>query len=173
VVGDLVAGCVRVVAAGGLSAGWGRAAALMLGASGILLGPGFLGAAVAAAADAAKERIRVAGGDDTLRSIVFDISRENVWPGSFTGRCVRNAHLERWLGRESELLRHQREEAINYAAARSAGDFDIAAVIAGESAGLVRDIRPARELVERIAQEASELLARGSSRPSQSFRAMS
>jgi nitronate monooxygenase len=169
---DLVAGSVPVVAAGGIADGRGLAAALMLGASGILMGTRFYAAAEAAAADAAKERIRAAGGDDTLRSIVFDISRSNVWPGSFTGRCVRNAHLERWLGRESELLQHQREEALKYATARSAGDFDIAAVIAGESAGLVRDISPAQELVERIAREASELLARGSSRSSQSFRAM-
>jgi nitronate monooxygenase len=85
---------------------------------------------------------------------------------------VRNAHLERWLGRESELLQRQQEEADRYAAARKADNFDIAAVIAGESAGLVRDISPAQELVERIAREASELLARGSSRSSQSFRAM-
>jgi nitronate monooxygenase len=169
---DLVAGSVPVVAAGGIADGRGLAAALMLGASGILMGTRFYAAAEAAAADAAKERIRVAGGDDTLRSIVFDISRSNVWPGSFTGRCVRNAHLERWFGRESELLQRQQEEADRYAAARKADNFDIAAVIAGESAGLVRDICPAQELVERIAREASELLARGSSRSSQSFRAM-
>jgi nitronate monooxygenase len=169
---DLIAGSVPVVAAGGIADGRGLAAALMLGASGILMGTRFYAAAEAAAADAAKERIRAAGGDDTLRSIVFDISRSNVWPGSFTGRCVRNAHLERWFGRESELLQRQQEEADRYAAARKADNFDIAAVIAGESAGLVRDISPAQELVERIAREASELLARGSSRSSQSFRAM-
>jgi len=169
---DLVAGSVPVVAAGGIADGRGLAAALMLGASGILMGTRFYAAAEAAASDAAKERIRAAGGDDTLRSIVFDISRSNVWPGSFTGRCLRNSHLQRWFGRESELQQRQQEEADKYAAARKADNFDIAAVIAGESAGLVRDISPAQELVERIAREASELLARGSSRSSQSFRTM-
>jgi nitronate monooxygenase len=169
---DAVAGSVPVVAAGGIADGRGLAAALMLGASGILMGTRFYATAEAAAADAAKERIRDAAGDDTARSIVFDISRSNVWPGAFTGRCLRNAHLQRWLGRESELLQRQDEEAAKFAAARKAGNFDIAAVIAGESAGLVHDICPAHALVERIVQEASELLARGASHSSPSFRAL-
>jgi nitronate monooxygenase len=155
---DAVGAKVPVVAAGGIADGRGLAAALMLGASGVLLGTRFYATTEAAGAPAAKERIRAATGDDSLRSIVFDISRRNVWPAPFTGRCLRNAHLERWYGREVELLRHQDEEAARYAAARSAGDFDVAAVIAGESAGLVRDVPSAREVVERIVREAAALL---------------
>ena len=45
---------------------------------------------------------------------------------------MRNAHLERWYGHEVELLRHLDEESTKYAAARSDGNFDVAAVIAGE-----------------------------------------
>jgi nitronate monooxygenase len=129
-----------------------------LGASGVLTGT-----QEGAAAEAAKDRIRTATGDETLRSIVFDISRRNVWPAPFTGRCLRNAHADRWFGREVELLRHQEEQATRYAAARNDGDFDIAAVIAGESSGLVRDIPSAREVVERIVRDASALLAPASS----------
>jgi nitronate monooxygenase len=95
---------------------------------------------------------------------VFDISRRNVWPAPFTGRCLRNAHAERWFGREVELLRHQDEESARYAAARNEGNFDVAAVIAGESSGLVREITSAREVVERTVREASALLASGSRR---------
>ena len=36
--------------------------------------------------------------------------------------------------------------------------FDIAAVIAGESSGLIRDITSARDFMERIVREASALL---------------
>ena len=156
---DAVGPKVPVVAAGGIADGRGLAAALMLGASGVLLGTRFYATEEAAGAQAAKERIRAASGDDTLRSIVFDISRRNVWPAPFTGRCLRNAHLEHWFGREVELLRHQEEEAARYAAARSDGDFDVAAVIAGEASGLVREIGSAREVVARIVREASALLA--------------
>jgi nitronate monooxygenase len=150
-----------VVAAGGIADGRGLAAALMLGASGVLMGTRFYATHEAAAAQAAKERICAATGDDTLRSIVFDLSRRSVWPAPFTGRCLRNAHAERWFGREVELMRNLDEESARYMAARRDGDFDIAAVIAGESSGLVRELSSARDVVEGIVREASALLARG------------
>jgi len=124
-----------------------------LGASGVLMGTRFHATQEAAAAEATKDPIRTATGDDTLRSIVFDISRRNVWPAPFTGWCLRNTHADRWVGREVELLWHQ-EEATRHAAARNDGDFDVAAVIAGESSGLVRDIPSAPAVVERIVGEA-------------------
>lgn len=158
---DTVGTAVPVVAAGGIADGRGLAAALMLGASGVLMGTRFYATEEAAGAAAAKERICAASGDDTVRSVVFDISRRNVWPAPFTGRCLRNAHLERWLGRELELMRHLDEEADKYFAARSAGNFDVAAVIAGESSGLVRAIASAREVIEHTVREAATLLAQG------------
>jgi len=161
---DAIGRNIPVVAAGGIADGRGLAAALMLGASGILLGTRFYATHEAAGAQAAKERIRAATGDDTLRSIVFDISRRNVWPAPFTGRCLRNAHLDRWFGRELELLRHQEEESTRYAAARSDNDFDIAAVIAGESSGLVRDIPSVTDIVQRVMREASVLLVEGATK---------
>jgi nitronate monooxygenase len=158
---DAVGDRVPVVAAGGIADGRGLAAALMLGASGVLMGTRFYATPEAAGADSAKERIRRATGDETLRSIVFDISRRNVWPAPFTGRCLRNAHLERWYGREVELLRNQDAESAKYAAAREQGDFEIAAVIAGESSGLVHEILPASDVIARAVREAAALLARG------------
>ena len=155
---DVIGAGTPVLAAGGIADGRGLAAALMLGASGVVMGTRFYATHEAAGAPAAKERIRSATGDDTLRSIVFDISRRNVWPAPFTGRCLRNLHLDRWFGREVELLRHQEEESERYAAARRENDFDIAAVIAGESSGLVRDIISAREVVEEVMRQASALL---------------
>lgn len=156
---DAVGTSIPVVASGGIADGRGLAAALMLGASGVLMGTRFYATQEAAGAQAAKERIRAATGDDTLRSTVFDISRRNVWPAPFTGRCLRNAHADRWFGREVELMRHLDEESARYAAARRDGDLDVAAVIAGESSGLVRDISTAQEVVERVTREASMLLA--------------
>ena len=51
------------------------------------------------------------------------------------------------------------EVAAEYAAAKAAGNFEVAAVIAGEAVGLIHDIPPAAEIVERIAIEAEQLLA--------------
>ena len=161
---DALGGRLPVVAAGGIADGRGLAAALMLGAGGALMGTRFYASQEAAAVQSAKERIRKATGDDTLRSIVFDISRRNVWPAPFNGRCLRNAHADRWFGLEIELMRHLDEESAKYAAAREAGDFDIAAVIAGEAVGLIHDIPSAQDVIERVVRQASALLTQWSSR---------
>jgi len=150
-----------VVAAGGLADGRGLAAALAFGATGVLMGTRFYASKEAAGAEAAKERISAATGDDAVRSIVFDISRKNVWPAPFTGRCLRNRHLDAWLGKEIELLRNQEIESARYMAARSEGDFDVAAVIAGEACGLIRDVMTVREIIERTVFDAVRLLKEG------------
>lgn len=156
---DSVGERIPVVAAGGIADGRGLAAAIMLGAAGVLMGTRFYASQEAAGEPAAKERIREATGDDTLRSIVFDITRRHIWPAPFNGRCLRNAHADRWLGREIELLRHLDEESVKYMAAREAGDFNIAAVIAGEASGLIHDIPAVHDVIERMVREASALLA--------------
>lgn len=152
---------VPVVAAGGIADGRGLAAVLMLGADGVLMGTRFYASQEAYGHPAAKQRMIEAGGDDTLRSIVFDISRRNIWPQPYTGRVIRNAHADRWYGRETELLECQEEEANRYAEVREQGDFDVAAVIAGEAVALIHDAPPAAEIVDRIILEAESRLARG------------
>jgi nitronate monooxygenase len=157
-VADLAGPGVPVVAAGGIADGRGLAAALMLGASGACIGTRFYATEEAAGRSEAKSRIVAAGGDDSLRSIVFDISRQHVWPAPFTGRCLYNDHLRRWAGRELDLLRAMPEEAEHYAAARAEGDYDVAAVIAGESCALIDDVRAAGAVVESIVAAAAALL---------------
>src|SRR5262245_13664473 len=152
---------VPVLLAGGAADGRGLAAAIMLGAQGIVMGTRFHASVEAAGHEAAKQRILSASGDETVRSVVFDISRNNVWPHPFTGRCLANMHSKRWLGRELELMR--REDVIaEFAGARQTGNFDIAPVIAGEAVALIRDIRSANEIVWRTVAEAERLLAGGS-----------
>ena len=152
---------VPVVAAGGIADGRGLAAALMLGAEGVLMGTRFYASQEAAGHAEAKRRILAGTGDDTLRSIVFDISRQNIWPDGYNGRVMRNAHLDRWFGREAELKQDVEAEGPRYAAARAAGDFDTAGVIAGESLGLVHDLPEAGEIVSRVVAQAERLLQKG------------
>lgn len=159
-----VAGGVPVAAAGGVADGRGLAAALMLGADGVLVGTRFYATQEAAGFSAAKQRIVAASGDRTIRGILFDIARRNVWPAPYGGRVLRNEFSERWRGREAELLQHQAEEAARYDKARAAGDFDTAAVIAGEAVDLIADIPPAADVIDRMVSEASTLLAGASNR---------
>jgi nitronate monooxygenase len=154
-----VAGDIPVAAAGGIADGRGLAAALMLGADGILVGTRFYATPEAAGSPSAKARIVSANGDQTIRGVLFDIARRNVWPAPYCGRVLRNAFSQRWHGREIELLQHQDEEGVRYSEARAAEDFDTAAVIAGEAVDLISNLRPAADIIESMVTDASSLLA--------------
>lgn len=155
---DLAAGRVPVVAAGGIADGRGLAAMMMLGASGVLMGTRFYASIEADGADEAKRRICAANAGETIRGVVPDWSRNIFWPAPFTGRTLINDHVRRWTGHEVELMQKVGAVSAEYFAARAAGNFDIAAVFAGESVGLIRDTPPAAEIVERIVTEAEQLL---------------
>ncbi|MGF6309774.1 nitronate monooxygenase [Bradyrhizobium sp. i1.8.4] len=155
---DLAAGRVPVVAAGGIADGRGLAAMLMLGASGVLMGTRFYASQEADIAEEAKRRVCAARSGETVRSIIFDLSRNNVWPAPFNGRCLVNDQVRRWIGREVEMMQNLKQVAAEYAEARMRGDFDIAAVIAGSAVGLIHDIAPAAEIVGRIVAEAEQSL---------------
>ena len=156
---DLVAGRVPVAAAGGIGDGRGLAAMMMLGASGVLFGTRFYASQECDGADEAKQRICAATSGSSVRSIIFDLSRNNVWPAPFNGRCLINDHARRWMGREVELLQNVNAVAAEYDAAWAEGNFDIAAVIAGEAVGLIHDIPPAAEIIDRIVTEADQILS--------------
>lgn len=155
---DAVGGKVPVVAAGGIADGRGLAGALALGAAGVLVGTRFYASEEAAGHPAAKERIVALGCDDSERGIIFDISRRNVWPAPFTGRVLINDHLERWRGRERELMQHVDVESRRYELARDLGDFSTAAVIAGECAGLIHEIKTAAEIVDQMVRDAMKII---------------
>ncbi len=93
-----------------------------------------------------------------MRSIIFDISRDNVWPAPFNGRCLVNEQTRRWLGREAEMIQNVKAIAAEYAEAKAAGNFDVASVIAGEAVGLINDIPTAAEIVGRVVTEAEQIL---------------
>src|SRR6185503_15502338 len=155
---DLAAGRAPVVAAGGLADGRGLAAMLMLGASGVLMGTRFYASIEADGAEQAKQLIRAANSGETVRGVVFDWSRQLLWPAPFTARTLINDHARTWTGREIELMQRADQIAVDYAAAKAVGNFDVAAVFAGESAGLIHDIPPAAEIVDRVVTEADQIM---------------
>ena len=153
-----IAGSVPVVAAGGLSDGRGLAAALMLGASGILVGTRFWATPEALGSDNAKRLLTEARSDDTLRTRVFDIVRGIDWPEGFSGRAIANDFSRKWHGQESELEQNLVREAENYWTAARAGDTSKSVVFAGEGLDLIHDIKPAGDIVRSIAASAERLL---------------
>ena len=90
-------------AAGGITDGRGLAAALMLGADGVVVGTRFWASQEALVPPSLHQAALAASGDDTVRQSVLDIVRERPWPARYTGRVLRNDFVAEWLGREGEL----------------------------------------------------------------------
>ena len=148
---------VPVLAAGGIADGRGMAAALALGAQGVLLGTRFLATSEAPLPDSFKAAIVESDGHDTVLSDIPDLAAGLFWPGAMA-RVRRNAFIERWAGRESELRARQPEAARTVAEARRAGDVENAILYIGQDAGLIGELLPAGEVVKRIAEEAADIL---------------
>jgi NAD(P)H-dependent flavin oxidoreductase YrpB (nitropropane dioxygenase family) len=151
------AGSTPVMAAGGFADGRGLAAALALGAQGVLLGTRFLATKESPLHPHFKQAVLDSDGHDTVLTEIPDIARATVWPGAMA-RSRRNAFIERWAGREWELRARQPEAAAALQQAMETGDADNASLLIGQDAGLIHDIPPAGEIVERIVAEAEALL---------------
>ncbi len=148
---------VPVLAAGGIADGRGLAAALSLGADGILMGTRFLASKESPLHPNFKQAIVDADGHDTLLTEIPDIAAGKVWPGAMS-RARRNRFIERWAARDWALRQHRAEVFAGVLAARKRGDIEEAPLTMGQDAGLIHDIPPAGEIVTRIAREAEQIL---------------
>ena len=156
VVADL-AGPTPVLAAGGIANGRGLGAALVLGAAGALLGTRFQATVEALVAPEIAKAIVDGRGEDTERTRVLDIARGSPWPERYTGRTLRNAFLDRWRGRETELEGDEGAKSA-YRAAADQGDLAVVPVWASEAIDLITGLAPAADLVGIIAAEAEAAL---------------
>ncbi|WP_406815278.1 NAD(P)H-dependent flavin oxidoreductase [Mycobacterium sp. M23085] len=152
-----------VVAAGGVGDGRGLAAALALGADGAVVGTRLWATPEALVSPRAQRRAVAAGGDDTVRTRVYDLVRRLDWPAGYTARALGNAFLDTWHGNEEELSARLPEAIDAYEKAVAAEDFDKAAILTGEGVGRIREVRPAADIVADMASEATRILNRGAS----------
>jgi NAD(P)H-dependent flavin oxidoreductase YrpB (nitropropane dioxygenase family) len=154
---------IPVLAAGGIADGAGLAAALMLGADGVLLGTRFLATPEAPLPESYKQAICRSDGHDTLLTELPDVISGQVWPGAFA-RVQRTPLIQRWLGREGEVRQRRVELQRQVQRAREQGDVENGSLLIGQDAGLIDSIEPAAEVVQRLVREAETIL---SSRPSE------
>jgi nitronate monooxygenase len=147
-----------VLAAGGIATGRGIAGVLAMGAAGAWIGTRFCATRESLEDDKAKQRILEARETGTVYTRVFDLTQRIPWPEEFPGRALRNGFTARWHGREEVLRTHLSSAAMELREARERGDYSEAYIYAGQAAGLVNDLLPAGELVERLAAEAEERL---------------
>lgn len=151
---------VPVIAAGGIADGRGMAAALMLGAAGVLMGTRFTASRESLWDDVLKRGTVDATGDQTEQTRVFDIVRGAKWPAHYPGRVVKNAFFAQWHGRETELQSVWQEQEMHYVAA-PVTDLATRVLWAGEGVDLVKDILPAEEIIRRLVREAVSALRGG------------
>ncbi|MGB8005288.1 MAG: nitronate monooxygenase [Gaiellaceae bacterium] len=147
---------VPVLAAGGFVDGAGLAAALALGAAGVLLGTRFLATDESPVEDAYKAAIVASNGSDTIVTTVGDTLSGRDWPGAWA-RLRRTRFVEEWLGREPEL-RRRRAAAWARLEETEESDPDYGLMWIGQSAGLIDEVLPAAEVVRQIVTEAEAAL---------------
>ncbi len=143
---------IPVVAAGGIADGRGVAAALALGAEGVWCGTVFLATYEANLYDWQKQRILQATEEDTIVTRLYS---------GKTMRNITNPLAEAWeslgikalpMGLQGLLI------ADLIAGARAAGKDELLMNAAGQAAGMITRLRPAREVVEDLVRGAVEVL---------------
>lgn len=150
-----------LVAAGGIADGRGLAAALMIGADGVLIGSRLMASAEALTPPGFCDAIVAANGDATVKTHVLDVVRNYSWPSGFSGRALRTPFVDEWHGREQDLAKPatRQAQAARYWRNFQTGNSAETGVFIGEAAGLIHNVAPAADIIGQIVQEAEGLLS--------------
>jgi nitronate monooxygenase len=147
-----------LLAAGGVADGRTLAAVRVLGADGALVGSRLWATQESLAQPGAKQLAVATDGDGTARSSVFDILRRKNWPAPYDFRAIRNALHRQWEGQLSASHPSVEQARANYDAGVKAGDFTRAHATVGEAVGLIHDLPPAAQVIERMSASAAQIL---------------
>ncbi len=143
---------IPVIAAGGIADGRGFMAAMALGAKGVQLGTIFVCAEECTAHDNYKKAVIKAG------------DRGTVVTGRMTGhpvRIIKNKLAREFEKMESEHVTVEEFERLGAGKLKNAvvdGDADYGSVMAGQISGMVKEIKPARIIIEDILNSAKTTL---------------
>jgi nitronate monooxygenase len=162
---------VPVIAAGGIADARGLVAALALGAQAAVLGTRFIATPEAHAHPEYKRRILAASGDDTVRTTLFG----GGWPNA-PHRVLRTDFVTQWLSQESRGNENRPDEPVMAQSKLgdepfpirrfmvfppnrdTSGAVESMALYAGQSAGLVREEKPAARIVFELVEEAKSII---------------
>jgi len=161
-----------VAAAGGIADGRGVVAALALGAQAAVIGTRFLASADARAHPDYKKKLLAANENDTVRTTLFGFG----WPNT-PHRTLRTRFVEEWLGKETRGQESREDEPVighTVIAGQqmplqrfmgfppnvdATGDIESMDLLTGQSVGLVREIKPAGDIVRELVDEAREIIS--------------
>jgi nitronate monooxygenase len=153
-----------VLAAGGIVNGHGLAAALSLGAEGVVVGTRFVASAECEAHPDYKKRLLSAQETDTIHSETFHIG----WPPHSPHRVLRNAITDGAAAPSGPIARiRQGDQTVDVPAfsiipptITTVGQTELMANYAGQGVGLIHDILPAAAIVNQMVSEAEATIRR-------------
>jgi nitronate monooxygenase len=160
---------ISLVAAGGIVDGRGVAAALALGAEGVVMGTRFLSAPETTVPHKGYREAVLAtkdGGQNTVRAKVFDeLKGPNIWPVLFDGRgIVTDSYTDHVKGVHIDEIRRLHAEAAKAEDAGFGPQNKRTTVWAGTGIGLVNEVKGAKEIVEEVREDARAGLERAKAR---------
>ncbi|MEE0248621.1 enoyl-[acyl-carrier-protein] reductase FabK [Peptacetobacter hiranonis] len=143
---------IPVIAAGGVADGRGIAASFALGAEGVQIGTRFI----------CSEECNIH--QNYKDAVLKAKDRDAVVTGRPTGhpvRTLKNKLAKKFLKMEKEGASPEELEKLGAGALRLAvveGDKDGGSFMAGQSAAMVREIKPCKEIVEEISKQALDIM---------------
>ena len=143
---------IPVIAAGGVADGRGIAASFALGAEGVQIGTRFI----------CSEECNIH--QNYKDAVLKAKDRDAVVTGRPTGhpvRTLKNKLAKKYLKMEKEGVSPEELEKLGAGALRLAvveGDKDGGSFMAGQSAAMVREIKPCKDIVEEISKQALDIM---------------
>lgn len=148
-----------LLAAGGIADGAGLAAVLTAGADGALVGTAFLAThEVVEVHQRMKEAIVSSDGTDTVFTTSWDTLGGLPWPEGIGERVLANRFTDEWHGRDTEIEERRAELGERFDYGPTEPDPATDHLPFGSSAGLVRRVRPAAEVLEEMSADAERIL---------------
>ena len=160
-----------VVAAGGIADARGLVAAMALGADGIVMGTRFLATPEANAHPLYQQKLVASTEEEVVFTLLFGLG----WPNA-PHRALRTALVEAWLGKEAPTQQSQSDQpvigetqmagqtmpVVRFASlppSREArGDIEAMSLLAGQSVGLVHEIKPAATIIHEMIVGAHQII---------------
>jgi enoyl-[acyl-carrier protein] reductase II len=150
---------IPVIAAGGLYDGRGLAASLALGAQGVWMGTRFIASQEAHAGDLYRQAVVEAADEDTIRTRCYS---------GKPMRVKKNPYVDDWESRPADIQPFPQQAMVSVRNGAMGGiggqidglDPEKSCFAMGQSAGGVRDVLPAGEIVTRLVAEAETALAK-------------
>jgi NAD(P)H-dependent flavin oxidoreductase YrpB (nitropropane dioxygenase family) len=161
-----------VVAAGGIADARGVVAVLALGAQAAVLGTRFLASSESRAHPRYKQKVLEASEQDTVRTTLFGYG----WPDA-PHRTLRTPFVQQWLGQEARGQESRPDEPVVGKTviggqpmpvlrfmgfppnSDASGDIESMDWLAGQAVGLVREVKPAGQIVRELVGEARQIIS--------------